>query len=42
MLKWLGVVLNKVMMISVCGIHDCRDSGHTIAKLELRTECHSP
>jgi len=23
-----------------CGIHDCRDSGHTIAKLELRMERH--
>jgi len=42
MLKWFGVVLKEVMMIFVCGIHDCRDSGHTIAKLELRTERHSP
>jgi len=27
-------------MIIVCGIHDCQDSGHTIANLELRTERH--
>jgi len=25
-------------MIFVCGLHDCRDSGHTIANLELCKE----
>jgi len=42
MLKWFGVILNEVVMIFVCGIHDCRDSGHTVANLELHTERHWP
>jgi len=34
------VVLKEVVMIFACGIHDFRDSGHTIANLQLRVERH--